>query len=173
QRLIRLERVREDQARAALVEPLELPAPEQEDAAQHELAHAPGVLLGVGERERATPRAAEHLPALDPELLPERLDVRDEVPGRVVDERGVGTALAAAALVEQNDAVARGVEEAALPRARAAARSTVEEHDGLSIRVPGLFEIDRVLGRDVEVPRPVRLDLRIEGAPRNHGTPSV
>ncbi len=37
---------------------------------------------------------------------------RDEVPGRVVAQLGVGRALAAAALVEQDDAVGGRIEEA-------------------------------------------------------------
>ena len=82
-----LPRVGEEAARAVLVEPVDLALAQQEDAAQHQLGHALGVRLRVGERERAAPRAAEHLPALDAEVLAQPLDVGDEVPGGVVLER--------------------------------------------------------------------------------------
>ena len=70
----------------ALVEPVDLLLAQEEDAAQHQLGDALGVRLRVGERERAAPRAAEDLPALDAEVRAERLDVGDQMPGGVVDE---------------------------------------------------------------------------------------
>ena len=91
---------------AALVEPVDLLLAEEEDPPEHELGHALGVRLGVGQRQRAPPRAAEDLPPVDPEVRAERLDVGDEVPGRVVLERSVRRALAAAPLIEEHDAVA-------------------------------------------------------------------
>ena len=55
--------VREDGARALLIKPANLLRATQEDSAQDELAHALRVRLGVSQRERAAPRAAEDLPA--------------------------------------------------------------------------------------------------------------
>jgi hypothetical protein len=49
----------------ALVEEVELLAAQQEDAAQHELAHARRVRHGVRERQRRAPAAAEDLPRVD------------------------------------------------------------------------------------------------------------
>ena len=147
---------------AVLVEPVELPAAQQEDAAQHELGHALRVRLGVGERERRAPRAAEHLPALDAEVLAQRLDVGDEVPGRVVVEARVRRALAAAALVEQHDAVARRIEEAAHLRVGPAARPAVQEHRRLAVRVAALLEVELVDVGDAQKARAVRFDRWIK-----------
>ena len=124
--------VREEGARAPLVEPVDLPLADEEDPAQHQLGHALRVRLGVGERQRAAPRAAEDLPPLDAEVLAQRLDVGDQVPRRVVDERRVRRALAAAALVEEHDAVRRGIEEAPVARLGAEAGAAVQEDDGLA-----------------------------------------
>jgi len=76
--------------------------------------------LGVGERERAPPRSADHQPALDAEVRPEPLDVRDEVRRGVVAKVDTGRARArrappAVALVEQDDPVSLQVEQPTLP----------------------------------------------------------
>ena len=84
----------EQHARAVLIEPIELLAAQQEDAAQHELADRARMRLGVRERQRAAPRPAEHEPALDREVLAQALHVGDEVPGRVRFERRVRAAAA-------------------------------------------------------------------------------
>src|SRR6185369_8016240 len=64
-------RVGEEAARALLVEPVDLALAQQEDAAQHELGDAVGMLLRVRERERRAPRAAEDLPLRDGEVRAE------------------------------------------------------------------------------------------------------
>ena len=66
------------------------------------------------------------------EVLAQRLDVRDEVPRRVVDERRVRRALAAAALIEEDDPVRGGIEEAPVVRLRPEARSSVQEDHRLA-----------------------------------------
>ena len=78
-------------------------------------------------------------------------------------ERRVGRALAAAALVEEDDAVGLGVEEAAVLGLGAAAGPAVEEDHGLAVRVAGLFEVELVDFRDAQAADPVGLDLGIEG----------
>jgi hypothetical protein len=123
---------------------VQLARPEQEDAAQHQLAHHFRVTLRVGERQRAAPRAAEHLPAADREVLAQRLDVRDQVPRGVVDEAGVRRALAAAALIEQHDAMPRRIPEAAVHAARAATRPTMQKQHGLAVRVAVLLVVNLV-----------------------------
>jgi len=45
------------------------------------------------------------LPLLDGEVLAQRFDVADEMPGRVVLERRRRRALSAAALIEEHDAI--------------------------------------------------------------------
>src|SRR5262249_5795018 len=142
--------VGEEGVGAALVEPVDLLLAQHEDTAQHELGDALGVLLGVRERERAAPGAAEHLPAIDLEVLAEALHVGDEVPGGVVVEAGVGPALAAAALVEQDDAVSLGVEEAALLGLGATAGASVDKDGRLAVGVARLLEVDLVDASDAE-----------------------
>ncbi len=108
--------IRSDEARpdvgpelagAAAVEPLELGLRHQEDAAQDEVAHPVGMGLRVDQGERRAPAAAEDDPAVDAERLADALDVGDEVPGRVRLDARMGPRPAAAALVEQHDAVER------------------------------------------------------------------
>ncbi len=84
-------------------------------------------------------------------------------------ERGEGLALAAAALVEQDDAIVAGVEEAAVLRVGAAAGAAVEEHDWFAGGVAGLLEVEVVLGVDGEASEVIGLDRRIEGAERVGG----
>src|SRR5205814_9495033 len=61
--------VRENPAGAFLIEPFDFLRPAEKDAAEHQLGHPIGVLLGVSERQRAAPRSAEHLPLVDAEVL--------------------------------------------------------------------------------------------------------
>jgi hypothetical protein len=162
-----VERIGEEPARAAfLVEPLELAAAQREDAAQDHLADAIGVLLRVRERERAAPRAAEHLPALDAEVLAQRFHVGDQVPGGVVFERRMRSAATAAALVEEHDPVARGIPEASLGGRGAAARAAMHEQRGLAGGVAVLLEVDLVRRVDCQAARVERSDFRIGVAQR-------
>src|ERR1035438_1201191 len=98
--------------------------------------------LGIGEGEGGTPRPAEHLPALDTEVLAEHFDVADEVPSRVGFERRVWRTLAAAALIEVNDPVLFGVEEAPLFRIRAATGPAVEKDYGFATGVTAFLEVN-------------------------------
>src|SRR5262249_28493074 len=60
--------VREDEAGALLVEPVDLLWPDEEDATKDQPSHPLGMRLRVGETERAAPRPPEHDPALNTEL---------------------------------------------------------------------------------------------------------
>ncbi len=91
-------------------DPLDLPPAVGAHAEQHDLGDAFGVALGVGESEHRTPRAAEDQPPLDPEPLTQPLDVGEQVVRGVRGQVDVGLArvrgaAAAAALVEEHDAV--------------------------------------------------------------------
>ena len=103
-----------------------------------------GMRLRVGEAERRAPRAAEHQPALDAEVLAQLLHVRDQMPGRVVDQTGVRPAAPAAALIEQHDAIGVGIEEAAGAIVAAGAGAAVHEHRGLARRVAAFLVVDLV-----------------------------
>ena len=150
--------------RTLLVEPVELGLAQHEDAAQHQFADAVRVRLGVGEGERRAPGAAEYLPALDAERLAQALDVRDEIPGRVVLETRVRTATPAAALVEEENSVARRIEESARAGIATGARPAVQEHDRLACRIAAFLPIDLVAVADGEMTLSSRLDRRIEAA---------
>src|SRR5262245_44755321 len=115
--------------------------------------------LGVGDRERAAPAPAEYDPALDPERLAQALDVRHEIPGRVLAQLGVRRALAAAALVEEHDAPLPRVEVAPVDRIDAAARTAVQEDERLSARVAALLVVQRVQPRHAQLAAGVRFDL--------------
>lgn len=72
---ILLPRLREDSARSVLVVPKNFLRPQKEDAAQHELGDAARMLLRIGQRQGAAPRAAEELPTVDSQVLADPLHV--------------------------------------------------------------------------------------------------
>ena len=140
-----------DERRAVLVEPVHFALRAREDAAQDQCAHALGMCLRIGERQRRAPRAAEHEPVLDAEALAQRLDVGDKVLRRVGLQFGVRARAAAAALVEQDDHVMVGIEQAAVIGMAAAARPAVQEQRGLALRVARRFPADAVIVADIEM----------------------
>ena len=144
--------VRKDRLRAAAVVPVQLPFAQREDAAQHQLGHPLRMLLRVRQRQRAAPAPAEHQPALDVQVLAQLLHVGDEVPRRVGLERRVRAAAARAALIEHDDAIAGGVEEAAVIARAAAAGAAVQEHGRLAARVAAQLPIDAMAVADIEMP---------------------
>jgi hypothetical protein len=152
-------------ARALLIKPADLFRANQEDAAQHQLRHSLGVRLRIRQAERAAPRATEHLPALDAEVRAQLLDVAHQMPGGVFLQARERRAAAAAALIEQHDAIARGIKEAPLLGLRAAARSAVQEHDRLALGVAALLEVELVQRRDGQPPTTIGFDLRVQGLP--------
>ena len=151
-----------EQSRGAVpIEPAQLGAAHREDAAQHELADALRMRLGIGERQRRAPRAAEDEPALDGEHLPQPLDIGDEMPGGVGVERCVRGRAPAAALVEQEYPVASRVEKAAVIGDAAAARPAVQEHGRLAVRIAAQLPGEPVAVADIEVAAVIGLDRRI------------
>ena len=118
------ERLGEQPVAAVAVEPVEFGAPHEEDAQQDQFADAVGLRLRIGKSKRRSPRAAKDLPALDIEMAAQGFNVGQEIPGRVVFDRGVGERSSTAALIEQDDAIELGVVEAAHDGRGAGARST-------------------------------------------------
>src|SRR5690606_30139660 len=92
-----------------------------------------------------------------------------EVPRRVVDEARMGAAAAAAALIEQHDAIGIRVEEAPRAGVAAGARPAVNEQGRLSFRIAALLEVDLVLVRDTQHAAVVRLDFGVERASTGSG----
>lgn len=104
-----IKEVGKQEVRPLLVEPQQLLPPQREDASEDQSEAAVGVRLRVGERQRRAPRSPKDDPLVDAEVLPQLLDVLDEVPGRVLLERGVRGRLPRAPLVEQDAAVVGGI----------------------------------------------------------------
>lgn len=114
-----------------------------------------GILLGISEGERGSPGESEDGPALDVEEATEEFDVGDEVRGGVDREVCVGCACegagaSATALVEDNDAVEFGIEEASLPRGGSASGAAVKEEGGDALGIAGGFPIEVVAIRGGE-----------------------
>ena len=114
-------------------QPVLLAAPAGGDAPQDHPGHPHRMSLGIGKREHAAPRPTPHQPPVDPQMLPQQLDVADQKLRRVAFQRrariaGMRPAAAAAALVEQDDAVRIGVKQPAVP-GRASRAGAAVEHD--------------------------------------------
>lgn len=77
----------------------------------------------------------------------------------------MGPAAATATLVEENDAIARGVEKPARACVAARAWTTVQENRRLARGIPAFLPIDLVPVADGQVPLALRFDGRIEAAP--------
>src|SRR5690349_7254015 len=105
-----------------LIEPLDLRPSQQKDTAQDQLRHALRKRLRVSERQRGTPRPAEHQPSLDPEMRAQCLDIRDQMLRGVLDETRARQTPSATSLVEEHESLLTRIEEAAHlrigPRAR-------------------------------------------------------
>ena len=118
-----------------------------------------GIRLGVGQRQRGAPGAAEQQPAVDAEMAAQGLDVGDQVLGGVVLQAAERTRPAGAALVEDDHAPELGVEEAAMHRAGAGARAAVQEQHRPAARVADLLPVHDMAGRERQVAGLERADL--------------
>ena len=163
--------VRKQHRGAFLVEPVQLPLGQQEDAAQDQTVDTVGMLDGVGQRQGRTPGAAEHGPLLDAEVLAQALDVLDQAPGGVVLQTGVRARTSAAALVEQRHAPLRRIEEAPHGRIDRPARTAVQDYAGLAAWVAAFFVVDFVRPARLHPAERERLDLAEEATAANgtHG----
>src|SRR5262249_40513877 len=135
-----------------LVKPKELAPSKHEDSAEDESLAAIRVRLRVGEGERAAPAASEDDPPIDPQVPAQLLRILDKIPRRVLAQLGMRCALPAPALVEEDDPPLPRIEVPALGGIRAAARASMQEHDGLAPGVAAFLEVDRVERRDAEAP---------------------
>ncbi len=114
------------------------------DAAQHHFTDALRVGLRIGERQRRSPGAAEHQPLLDAGHFAQPLDIGHQMPGGVVVQTGVRTGAATAALIEQQNLVALGIEQLAMMRRDAAARPAMNEDRRFPVRVAAQLPVDPV-----------------------------
>src|SRR5581483_3398950 len=97
-------------------------------------------------------------------MLAQAFDVFDQVPRGVVHQVRVRTALAAAALIEQDDAIALRVKEATHASIGATTGPAVEKYRWFSARVARFLVIQLVDLGHAQIPAPVRFDGRIEFA---------
>ncbi len=74
-------------------------------------------------------------------------------------------AFATSALVEKDDAIDIGIEEAPHLFGTTTARASVQEHSRLSMRVAGLLIIDFVAAADFQMPGMVGFDGGVQGPP--------
>jgi hypothetical protein len=102
------------------------------------------------------------VPLVDAAMLAHRLDVLDQERRGVVDEFAMRQGPAGAALVENDDAVEVGIEEAAMGGRRPCPRPTVQEEHRNTARIAALFPVDLVPGIDPEHAGRVRFDGRVE-----------
>ena len=142
--------VRENAARALAIEPVDIGLAAQEDAAQHQSEHPFGEGFGVQQGQGGAPGAAEQQPALHLQMLAHPFQVGEQVLGGVGAEFGMGAGAAGAALVDQDDAIFLGVEEAAVLFAAPGARPAVHEQDGHALVDATFLDVERVAIADIE-----------------------
>ena len=136
--------VREDPVRPLLIEPADLRLAAQKDAAQHQ-GHDPfRVGLGIGQGQGRAPGATEHHPALDAQGGTDALAVGHQIPGGVVDEVGVGRGTSAAALVEQDDAIAGRIKETPVPRLASGPWTAMQKDHGDTLGIAGFLDVEAV-----------------------------
>ena len=92
--------IRVDTTGTILVEPAQFLRTHQKNSPQHQLGDPFRVCLGIDQRQRAAPRAAEYLPALDIEVIAKRLNIADQISRRIMFQAGMRPALASTALVK-------------------------------------------------------------------------
>jgi len=122
--------------------PVDLTFAAEKNTPQHQPTAVHGMRLGVGERQGRAPRTAEDQPGVDAEFASQRFHVGDQMRRGVVGQLAMRRGAAAAALVEQNDAVACRIEEPPLHRRGAGAGPAVHEQHRDAIRVAGRFPVD-------------------------------
>src|ERR1700687_3185894 len=94
----------------------------------------------------------------------QRLKVADQIPGAVLAQLSVRPTGAAAALVDQHDAIALRIEEAPHRRVGAAAGAAVQEYDRLTLRVAAFLVVQFMQLRDAQVRLVEWPDRRIQRA---------
>lgn len=164
-----------EEASRVVVQPSHVAPSGQGHRQEDELADAVGMALGVRERERHAPRAAQDEPLLDAEVLTEPLDVGDEVVGRVGDEGlhrlgGRRQGSTRHALVEGDDSIAIRIEPSTRSDPRRGAGPPVEDERRLAGRVAHGLPVHAVAVADVEQIGPIR---QRQGIADRHGLPAT
>src|SRR4051812_48009384 len=84
-------------------------------------------------------------------MCAQAFNVGDQIPGGVFLQAGMGSALAAATLIEQDDAIALWIEEAPHVCIRTATGAAMQEDDGLALGIAALFEIQFMQRGDAQL----------------------
>ena len=132
-------------------EPFAVCPPTQEQPAQNQPAHGVGVLPRVGQCQRRAPGSTKHQPLVDAEMAPERIGIRDKVPGGVGPQAATGGRAPGAALVKLDHAVVAEVEEPPGPRVGAGPGAAVQADHRQALGVARLFVVQAVPIRDREI----------------------
>ena len=93
-------------------------------------------------------------------MTAERFHIAHQMGGGVVGEIGFGHRAARAALIEQHNAIARGIKEAPVGGRRARARSAMHEDDRQAFRIARLLPIHAMGRADIEHARSGGIDGR-------------
>src|ERR1700730_1317767 len=159
-----LPNIRKDPARALLVEPLNFFWTTKKNSAQDQFAHPIRMSLSISERQRAAPGTSKDLPVFNAEMLAQFLDVCYEIPGRILFQTRMRSALAGAALIEKNNSIEFRVEVATVVGLDSATRSTMKKYRGFAIRVTHLLVVKLVNRRNLQPARVEWFDLIIESS---------
>src|SRR5436190_5085313 len=95
-------------------------------------------------------------------MFAQLLDVRDQIPRRVLFDGSMRRALPRAPLIEEHDAIGRWVVKLPILRRHPPAGSTMQEHYRLALRIAALLVIDLVAIRNLQATRIKWFDWRIK-----------
>jgi len=124
-----------------VVEPVDFAWTDRGHRTKNDRVHAAGMSLGVGESQHGTPAHTEHYPAVDAKILPEQLDITDEMWSRVglktrrMDRR-MRCAASTTTLSERNRPEDRRVEELRQRTVQAGTWTSMKDHDRQRSRLP-------------------------------------
>src|SRR5262245_10075319 len=121
--------------------------------------------LRVGEGQRRAPGATKQLPALDVEMKAQPLHVGHQIPGGVALEAGVWPRTAAAALVEQDDAIAAGIMITTHAGVAAATGTAMHDQHRLAARIAAFLEKNLVLVANFQMLLAIGLDGNVKTEP--------
>ena len=141
-------------------EPFDLVAPAQEDAAQRKSEAMLRMRFGIRKCETGPPGSTEDEPAIDIEMLPEGLNVRDEMSCRVVRQVAERCRTPGTPLVKNHDPVVARIEEPPMRRNGASPRPSVQEDDRDAFGVSALLPIEMMRIIDCESSGLVGFDFR-------------
>ena len=149
----------------AMQEPLHFAVAPEEDAAQDEAQAAIGMALAIRQGECRSPGPTEYQPPLHTQMLAQPLDLLDQGGRGVVGDITQRQRAAGAALIEDDDAVERWIEEAPVDRRRTGARPAMQEHHRHAVGIAALLPVERVPAIDGQHAAGVRNDVREQFRP--------